>query len=337
MLPHESLSSFVANFYLARWLAAQRSPTGAGGAREIIEADGFTIGTFTENGLRGTVPQWSAYDLGEIVVVLIDGMWTTMQAASVVAAAGLPPVQLPVEGVNAASGGDSLGIAAVLLKRWSGTGVRLLLGGYSYGGTIAEIVGVLCLQRGNFKGVEVTTFGSFRPGNTVFAAGCDNLILTRWMNDSDPLPRFPPHLQEAPAALQEVGLITAAFWQQYVQPKGGLVLSSTGSFRPLDVPTAKIPTTEIDLVGWILGADQGKVAGHSIQEYVARLRRSLTLTEQGKPKRQQALLLSHRYQRHRRRSRPQLRTLRLLLLHSPHSESMPCLTYRYSIVPRQSL
>lgn len=276
-----SISSFATNTLLARFIAAQRSFTGAGGAREVVESFGFTIGSYIERGRVGTVPQWSAYDVGDAVIVLIDGIWTPQQAAAIYNAATQLPVPRPTPNVNAAAGGDAASIAARLLQVWGGQGKRLVLAGYSYGGVLAEITAVLSNRPGQWKAVEVCTFGAFRPGDATFATSLQAVSVHRWMNDNDPVPRFPPHMQEAPFAVVTVGPFTAAVWMQYVQTGGGLMLTTTGSFQPADVPTARLTPADVDLLLWLSGIDSGLVAGHSIALYAERLSKAQALLKPG--------------------------------------------------------
>jgi hypothetical protein len=88
-------------------------------------------------------------------------------------------------------------------------------------------------------------------------------------------------MQEAPSSVVLVGPFTAATWMQYVQPGGGLMLTASGAFQPADVPTARSPTADYDLLLWLSGIDTGKVAGHSLPLYVSRLSKAQTLIEQG--------------------------------------------------------
>jgi Lipase (class 3) len=216
------------------------------------------------------LPAWLWCDTREQVIVCIDGILTTADGLNVFGS-----TLQPLSTVGNWSTNSALVDAADELMRQMaallGRGPRhWCISGHSYGGSIACVLAALLSDGGFAKSVQVCSFGSPRPGSSSLASRLTRETVRRYMNDDDPVPRFPPRLTEAPLLVGAAGFGLAVQWGRYVQPQGGVVLDSMGHVHIHELPPFLLPITDLKLAGWAF-SDRGFLAtGHSMGEYLTR-------------------------------------------------------------------
>jgi hypothetical protein len=103
-------------------------------------------------------------------------------------------------------------------------------------------------------------------------AGLLNSIpVRRIMNAGDPVPFFPPHWDEAPAASFALGLAASAAIAAWVQPRGGSVLTSQGNLYAREYPPYVLPFKDINLLVWATQGNRFPAIEHNMDTYDARM------------------------------------------------------------------
>lgn len=212
---------------------------------------------------------WGKY--GDTVVVLIDGITTVGQGAQLYTSTQAPLTSTPIGQINGIAYNVSLNIVKVLDAIPPEVSSNFLLAGYSYGGALAQAVAALLAVRDLPGRIQVATFGSPRIGNSSLARTLQNATVRRYMVDTDPVPRFPPHFFEAPTALIAVGFPTAFFWTAYSQVQGGIQLEANGEGSPAVLPGRSVPATDVQLAQWLASAYSIGGDPHSQFTYQSRM------------------------------------------------------------------
>jgi pimeloyl-ACP methyl ester carboxylesterase len=171
---------------------------------------------------------------------------------------------------------DAAKLALVVIEEWGFNGEgEAILAGHSYGGAIVQVLSAILATRYPKLNVQTLTFGSPRPGDAAFARRMNNRNLLRIMADDDPIPRFPPHYDEAPLLyLSALGPIAAGY-QRAVQPRAGQQLREDGSRKAANLPDLNVPIHEVTLLQWAVTPYAFSSARHAGYHYVRRLAKSI--------------------------------------------------------------
>ena len=238
-----------------------------------------TSGLFSVN---GAVPNWCWGLYGNDLVILIDGLSSVQQGAQLFATSQSGVVTSPIGGINSYALSAAKSIYSVVTQNGMPLSPAVLVSGYSYGGALAQIVASLLNSMPFPAVVQCATFGSPRIGDTGFVNGLAPVTLRRYMNDDDPVPLFPPHFVEAPAASIAVGFGTVFAWSKYIQGHGGIVEFSDGTTLVSNLPPEFLPITEGQLAAWVSGATPPGGDAHSLFTYVSRVALSAAREAQAK-------------------------------------------------------
>lgn len=228
-------------------------------------------------------PAFLWMDTGSQVVVAAAGIETTQDGLAVFASSLQP---LVTEGSWRASDAvlsGGRGMFGNLGDRFSSGPRSWVLAGHSYGGSCLCALAGLLSNAGVVADLQLLTFGSPRPGDSTLRDLLTNFVVRRVMNSDDPVVRFPPHIDEAPALCLTAGFEATLQWSRYVQPQGGLVLWPDGTQQTRQLPTQLLPVTDLTLGGWAL-SDRGFFAtGHRIAEYQFRVAEAASMAAASPP------------------------------------------------------
>jgi len=216
-------------------------------------------------------PSWLWMDTGDQVVVASSGIATAQDGLAVLASTAQPLVSFGSWRTTDALLGIARGMFAQLGTRFQMGPRRWVLAGHSYGGAAACALAGVLTNAGVVSDLQVCSFGAPRPGDKSLSLLLQQFTVRRYMNDNDPVPRFPPHATEAPLAYLALPFPVALNWSLFVQPQGGVVLAPSGSVQTRSLPPSVLPISDVDLLGWAL-SDKGFFAtGHRIAEYQFRV------------------------------------------------------------------
>lgn len=220
---------------------------------------------------RPGIPSFLWVDTGEQVLVFASGILTAFDGLAVFASTLQPLTRVGSWTANDACVGAAGIIYTALGDRFVPGPRSWCLVGHSYGGSsLCALAGLLDSAR-VIADLQLLSFGSPRPGDSTLSDELTKFSVRRIMNSDDPVPRFPPHLDEAPLLSVAAGYAVAARWAGYTQPAGGLVAWPDGTLRTAQLPPQFIPITDVTLLGWAL-SDRGFFAtGHQIGKYTQRL------------------------------------------------------------------
>jgi hypothetical protein len=219
----------------------------------------------------GFIPAWFTADGNDQVLVVIDGVRTLQQGLAMYASTQQSMLKVGSWWANATVVTAAQAMFNALRHSFGDTFRRWVLSGYSYGGALAEVLAAMLTSTPSSSSAQIVTWGSPRPGDSTLAALLQRWPLRRLMCDSDPVPRFPPHLGEAPAANVAVGLSGAQQWARYVQPGGGVILPQSGSLVSSPLPRLFFPIADADLALWVTGNDTFRGRGHALTTYAQRI------------------------------------------------------------------
>lgn len=154
--------------------------------------------------------------------------------------------------------------------------------GHSMGGAILTSLAAWMGQR-QFPGtVKVWSYGSPRPGDPRMQQWLNRVGLTRWFNHNDVVRVVPPRPYEAPV----LGIISDSLFSRttraLVQPLGGYVLQSSGSYGPAETWPLDAVIADAALVSWMLSNQCLFSDGHDISEYRRRFA-ALEIKENQRP------------------------------------------------------
>jgi len=221
----------------------------------------------------GLVPPYVIADYGDVVYCWASGVHNARQGLAVLVNGSK---QLEAVGEWAS---NPLYVAAgrvvleSLLSRSGGSGKRWVLTGHSYGGALLSVTSILLKAAYPTDDVQLCTFGSPRPGDAAMCRVMRSLKLRRWMNSADPVPRFPPHFNEAPAASIAAGYFVASTWSAYSQPRGGIVVYPDGVLAAKPLPLLDRPIQDVLLLDWISGIGGIQSAEHTLTTYRRNMER----------------------------------------------------------------
>lgn len=233
---------------------------------------GHDVFIFSRNSL---LPPFVIADTGDAVYCWVSGVHNARQGLSVLVNASGQLEEVGDWKSNPLFIASGRSIFDTLIKRVGGLGKRWYLVGHSYGGALLSVTALLLKATYPEDEVQLCTFGSPRPGNDEMCAKMRSLIVRRWMNEGDPVPRFPPHFLEAPAASATAGYAVSRNWSSYGQPRGGVVLHSDGTFQSRPLPPLNYPIQDAVLADWITGVGGIQVAQHTLVYYRANMTAAL--------------------------------------------------------------
>lgn len=221
---------------------------------------------------RPGIPSFLWVDTGDQVLVFASGILTALDGLSVFAATLQPLFRVGTWAANDACVGAAGVMYTALGDRFPPGPRSWCLVGHSYGGSsLCALAGLLDSAR-VIADLQLLTFGSPRPGDATLRDELTKFTVRRIMGSDDPIPRFPPHLDEAPLLSAAAGFAVASRWASYTQPAGGMVVWPDGDLTTAQLPPQFIPVTDLSLLGWAL-SDRGFFAtGHQISKYTQRLK-----------------------------------------------------------------
>lgn len=216
-------------------------------------------------------PAWLWCDTGDQVIVAASGISTPGDGLGVFAST-LQPLSGPQAWKALASAVSvAQGMLAELRPLFLNGPRRWVLSGHSYGGALLAALAGLLGELRAVEDLQLLTFGSPRPGDSSLASYLTRYTVRRLMNTGDPVPRFPPHLTEAPTMTLLVPFGVALQWSRYLQPAGGLVLGNDGGLVVAELPAATLPVADAELLSWALSDRCFYATAHRVGEYQRRL------------------------------------------------------------------
>lgn len=160
---------------------------------------------------------------------------------------------------------------------------RVVLIGHSYGAALALVLGWLLRTESGMNDVNVLGFGGPRPGDSSLAAAIGDFPTLRIMCEGDPVPRFPPHQNEAPAAYGILPTPVTYWWSQWEQAGPGLVLDEGGAVRKASLPALILPIQDVNLLHWATSPYGFSSARHAGYHYVRRLAQRVAMIAPAEP------------------------------------------------------
>lgn len=216
-------------------------------------------------------PSWLWMDTGSQVVVASAGVSTVADGLAVLSSTLEPLVRVGTWSSTSAQIDTARFLLAALGDRFVRGPRSWVLVGHSYGGSILCVLSALLAAAGVVADLQLCTFGSPRPGDNALSLVLAPFTVRRYQCSDDPVPRFPPHLLEAPAATLAAPFPVAVNWSRFVQPQGGVILFPDGVVQTRQLPPSLLPIADVELLGWAL-SDRGFFStGHRIAEYQFRV------------------------------------------------------------------
>jgi hypothetical protein len=216
-------------------------------------------------------PSWLWMDTGNQVVVASAGVSTVQDGLAVLSSTLQPLVRVGSWSSTSAQIDAARLMLASLGDRFARGPRSWVLAGHSYGGSILCVLAALLADAGVVSDLQLCSFGAPRPGDNALSLILARYTVRRYQNSDDPVPRFPPHLVEAPAATLAAPFPVAVAWSLFVQPQGGVVLWPDGVVQTRQLPPSVLPIADAQLLGWAL-SDRGFFStGHRIAEYQFRV------------------------------------------------------------------
>ena len=217
------------------------------------------------------VPPWCWFDGDTQTVVAVTGVLTVADGLGVFAGSVLGPVPVSTWGAHSLSLDAARAILPFLPVGSVFAPRDWVLTGHSYGGSIVCALAGLLVDSGLARSVNVLTFGSPRPGDAGQVTLLSRLPVRRYMTELDAVPRYPPHVDEAPALTLALPSPVARNFALFQQPYGGVVLYAGGTARAGALPPLVAATLEGQLALAALYRTIFASADHSMLEYIGRL------------------------------------------------------------------
>jgi len=202
-------------------------------------------------------------------VLWIDGTLTLEQAAGQVAGYIGAPADSWVEPLSANLRTAAAIIIARIVVDFGAFPGQVFVGGWSWGGAIAQMLPIVAEAAGFPDAVwGITTFGSPRVGGPQLGAEIRRKAEgIRWMNSNDPIPLVPPRLSEFPPIAVLFGLRGMTRSEYFLHPFGGIAMFPDGSFQSSNVPPQGIVQFGAGLAQWLLASDNDEANSHSLLAY----------------------------------------------------------------------
>lgn len=242
-----------------------------GAATRKAATDGEGIETYFSIPANRFVPALTSWGNDGQTIVLIEGVTTTAQGLGVYVSASQS--MLTLGGITAMAANATAAVAFLkdLLARYGPGPRHWVLVGHSWGGAIAEVMACYLLARAAGDEVQVLSAGSPRPGDATVRDKLSGQKVVRLMQPFDPVPHFPPHVDEAPVLTVAAGFAVAYIWSKYVQPGGGLILDAMGGLTDAQLSPFGFPIYDPTLALWVGSTSFITHPQHSLASYVAAL------------------------------------------------------------------
>lgn len=264
--------------FAASLVASLRPTPLSGGVANLLRADDL-VGTY--NWARDATAQNVGYALvsdAEQAVIVLDGSSNLSQVTDFVNGAGSTEVNNTILGANPA-----LDRMASRIRIQAGLGGtfnfrRISVIGWSLGGACGLVLGAQLARQYPTSSVDVTTFGSPRPGTHLLGEQNLSISTYRWMNEQDPIPRVLPRFTEWAAMAYLIPRSVCRQWSDQSQGAGGRVVSDGGLVRESVLPGVSTIGTVSNLITWMAGLDAPGTGPHAIQAYQANLQAAANIS-----------------------------------------------------------
>jgi len=227
----------------------------------------FIRGTFT------SCPAWFAARFEDRILVVVDGATTLAQLEGLVA--GYTGTLIggfgDPDNVYLQAAADS--IVRDLMAQGMADTQKWTLAGFSLGGAIVTLIPANeAIKPWNENFIDAVSFGAPRPGGTSVSRYINSrMSLTRYMNDTDPIPLTPPRIELMPSLPLIIGVRPSLRWANFVQPSGGIQLDEAGHPTARALPESGVIQFPMSLAAWMFGLESVLTNTHAIQVYANRL------------------------------------------------------------------
>lgn len=212
-------------------------------------------------------PAWAAVGNAQCVYIFIAGVSLAIHAAGISVGVALPKSGYPNAGSNSWYTTAAQRIFDLTrASTWQTAEIRII--GHSAGGCVGlNLFGIFATQAAFPSTKNLISFGSPKPGNRDFQGALSSKEFTRFFLPIDPVPIFPPGLDDvlATGTIVPSGFVRTSSDQ--VQPRGGVELTGQLTFDEKPLPSLARMTPFTSLADWLLNIDQGGAGLHSIQAY----------------------------------------------------------------------
>lgn len=232
---------------------------------------------------EGLLPPFVIVDTGEVLYCWVSGVHNLRQGLSVLVNASQQLETVDDWRSSPLFVTSGRAVFDQLRRKAEGPRRRWYLTGHSYGGGLLSVTALLLRSRYPDDEIQLCTFGSPRPGDDAMCRTMRSVVVRRWMNAADPVPRFPPHFGEAPVASVAAGFAIARTWGAYSQPRGGVVLYPDGLLATKALPPLVHPIQDALLVDWMSGVGGIQSAEHTLVTYRRNMTDALERTGQVAP------------------------------------------------------
>lgn len=148
---------------------------------------------------------------------------------------------------------------------------RIIIAGYSWGGTMALRLAVMLKFIVANSNVSVISFGSPKPGDDRNAQALNGIEICRWMNEGDAVPLAPPSPGRAPLLHTLVSRATSQAFQSFQQTGDGRILDAAGNITTGMFPPITTIYTDLSIGNFLVNNDAAVAVEHRIETYEARL------------------------------------------------------------------
>jgi hypothetical protein len=149
---------------------------------------------------------------------------------------------------------------------------QMFFAGFSLGGAIAESLAAAFAVS---AGVQPSwmSFGAPRPGFRSMATQIGSGFGARYMSNGDPIPHFPPRVEDMPQGPTVFGVAAFLGFEYFVHPAGGLLLSDAGSIPvAAETPPADTFLSVTSFPAFLLSQVTGTSTPHNLAHYQTLLR-----------------------------------------------------------------
>lgn len=153
---------------------------------------------------------------------------------------------------------------------WFADGQEWIFAGHSFGGSQLTALAVRLRASRPASRITVFSYGSPRPGNEDFQRRAEGCNVTRWYNDTDAVPRIPPHTDEQALLFLPLPNELCLGCNRQVSPAVGRMIAPDGTVQDVELSPIPLSVSEPSLFAWILGSNALGAQAHAIAEYERR-------------------------------------------------------------------
>jgi hypothetical protein len=268
------LDLFGNDTVLGLWLAQQlqRLQTGTPYTQVGLTFQGLVDANIGQTFLAGdaTGPTMWAYRGGGYVLVMINCTETLTQAIGL-----WNSYTEPVGDFGRFQNGYMFARSLAMrnyLVTWMGPGTaKYIVCGHSQGGALAWILANQLNSFATATRMTGVSFGAPKPAINLTTNVRNRTAFGRYMNTDDPVPLVPPSTI-LPAQMIALGIPgVARRLVTFRQPQGGMLIGTDNSVIAGELPAVATLPAIANFAGWLLNANQGSVAAHQLNTYIARL------------------------------------------------------------------